>query len=115
MQMKKVVGLVAAMGMCGSVLAADVALDWDAVEGADSYKLYRTEVAASCLGSDQVWTLIAEETEPTAALTGQPEDGLLLYRVSAVRGAEESVRTWSGAWYAELLRPIATPGGTGIQ
>lgn len=89
--------------------AADFTLQWDAVADATGYKLYRS------VDSGVTWEMI--EDVPGAsekALTGQPDTGLVLYRVSAYNANGETIRAWSGAWYNGDWQPPSDPGGLGI-
>jgi hypothetical protein len=109
--MKKIIlcGLFIVM-MTGSALAADVVLRWDAVTGATGYKIYQS----TNLGS--TWSTGTDVGNVTTrTVTGVIETGMVLFRISAYDANGEQVRTWSGAWYDHTKRPIATPGGAGIN
>lgn len=96
--------------LASPVWAANVTLSWDAVTGASGYKLYASVDQGATWGAGQDVGLVTEYT-----LTGQPDSGLVLYRVSAYSASGETIRTWSGAWFNADWKPPESPGGAGIQ
>jgi hypothetical protein len=88
------------------VFAGDVTLIWDASPGAASYRVYQS------IDSGVTWVEIDETTATEMTISGVPEDGLVLFKVSAMKGAHEAARDWSGAWY---WKPPNSPGSAGIQ
>jgi len=102
-----VVGLLCFSGI---VKAADITVSWDASADATGYKIYRS----TDLGN--TWTLRMDVGNLlTYNLTGEPDTGLVLYRVSAYDTNSEAIRYWSGAWMDQDWKPVEDPGGTGIQ
>ena len=90
--------------------AADITLAWDPVVGATGYKLYASyDVGAT-------WILFDDAGNVTErAITGVPEDVLVLFRASAYNTNGETVRVEAGVWYDHRLLPLSAPSGTGIQ
>jgi hypothetical protein len=107
--MKKLIIALLVTMFAGTALAADVPLSWDPVDGAVGYKVY----ASTDTGT--TWTEIADVAATSVTLTGEPDSGLILYRVSAYDANQEAVRTYSGAWYNGDWMPLGDPGGTGIE
>ena len=90
--------------------AADVHLRWDAVDGATGYHAFMsvdTGLTWSQVGGD-----ITSGTE--VVVSDVPDNGLILFKVSAYNSNSESIREWSGAWYWGDLKPIQSPSGHGI-
>lgn len=110
--MKRLISIIALLSIVfvtGPVLAADFTLEWNAVPDATGYKLYRS------VDSGVNWEQIEDVPGATEkALTGQPDTGLVLYRVSAYNANGETIRAWSGAWYNGDWQPPSDPGGLGI-
>ena len=111
--MKKLLGfivLLAIVFVAAPVWAADINLRWDAVTDATGYRMYRS------VDSGVTWTMVQEVGDvTTVALTGQPDTGIVLYRVAAFNANGEAIRSWSGAWYNNEWKPPADPGGAGID
>ena len=111
--MKKLFGLMAALlilFLAAPVWAADITLGWDAVTDVTGYRMYRS------VDGGVTWTMAQEVGNVTeVTLTGQPDTGIVLYRVAAYNANGEAVRTWSGAWYNKEWQPPANPGGAGID
>ena len=96
--------------MVGVCSAADVALKWDASDGATGYKIYKSlDLRATWDAGVDVGSIT------TYVYTGIREDGPVDFRVSAYNATGESVRYWSGAWYDKTFMPPDDPGGTGIE
>lgn len=89
--------------------AADVSLQWDAVNGAESYEIYQS------LDTGETWSSVGTSATTTFTATGVVETGLILFRVSARDTNGESIRLWSGAWYDHTRLPLQTPSGAGIE
>lgn len=93
--MKLLLMVLAATMLAVPVWAADVPLSWNAVEGADGYKLYMSEDGRQtwkpALGVDvglvtrYVWR-------------GVPETGIVYFRASSYK-MTETVRLNAGAWF----------------
>ncbi len=92
-------------------LAADVPMGWDAVGNADQYRIEKS------IDLGATWTVEGTVAAPTIIYTaiGVEEDILVLFRVAALAGTAEAIRTWSGAWYDHRLVPPEPPAGMGIQ
>jgi hypothetical protein len=90
--------------------AADFTLRWDPVAGATGYKIYSsTDTGAS-------WSAPIDAGNVTQkALTAQPDNALVLYKVSAYTATQETVAHWIGAWYDGRKKPPGNPTGAGIQ
>lgn len=104
------IGLVLALIIITPAFGVDVELKWDPVSGATGYKVYRSiDNGTNC-------TVVTTEgvTGTTAKLPGQPEDRMILFRVSAYDSNSEAVRYWSGACYNHRLKPVAAPGGNSV-
>lgn len=108
--MKKLLLLLALILLASPVWAADVTLSWDAADGATGYKIYSSVDQGATWDAGQDVGSVTEYT-----LTGQPDSGLVLYRVSAYSAHGEAIRTWSGAWFCKDWMPPASPTGAGIQ
>lgn len=90
--------------------AADVVLSFDPVDGATGYRIEMSQDLGITWGMSQDTVGMTTHT-----FTGAPEDSLLLFRVAAYNDVQESVRTYSGAWYDHRLVPMDSPSGAGIQ
>ncbi len=70
----------------GSVSNAGAVLKWDAVEGADIYKIYRKPASAD----DSAYAMIGSATVPSITVGGMAEGQSYTIRVTAVNGRGES-------------------------
>jgi len=94
----------------GFVGAADFTLRWDPVTGATGYKIY------SSSDNGTTWSApIDAENLTQKNLTSQPENTLILYKVSAYNATSETVTHWMGAWYDGRKKPLPNPTAAGIQ
>lgn len=110
-KMKKIILVLVTVLMLAPVAirAADVNLKWDAVTEADGYKVYlSTDTGAT-------WEEIGDVTTNAATAQNIADSGLMLFRISAYNAQEETIRTWSGAWYNGDWKPVSDPGGAGIE
>lgn len=108
--MKAILVIATVLVCVTSVMAVDIDLKWDAVAGATGYRVWRSldgGVNYAVVTTDPV-------TGTSTKLLAQPEDKLILYRVSAYDSNSEVVRYWSGAWYDHRFRPISAPGGNSV-
>jgi len=71
----------------GSVQSSSFTLSWDAVSGAESYRVYASD---SLNGS---YSQVAQVKEPSAVITGLEAGSESFYQVAAVRGDEESEKS----------------------
>lgn len=105
--MKKILAVLAMVLMfCGSALAADVELKWQAAALATGYKIYQsTDTGATWdAGVD-----VGNVTEYT--LTGVPDTGLVMWRLSAYNAYGETITSWQGGWYCgDWMPPQAAVG-----
>ncbi|ASA26316.1 G-D-S-L family lipolytic protein [Paenibacillus donghaensis] len=70
----------------GSISNSGSLLKWDAVEGADIYKIYRKLDSAD----ESAYVMIGSSTTPTIAISGMSEGNSYTVRVTAVNGRGES-------------------------
>lgn len=106
--MKKLIILLIVL-FATSVWAADVTMSWDASEGATGYKIYQT------VDNGLTWdagTDVGNVTQYT--VINVPDSGLVLFKVSAYNTQNESIRSWSGAWYNGDWK-LDSPSGAGIE
>lgn len=90
--------------------AADVGHKWDAVDGADGYRLYQS------VDNGVTWVQTGSDvTTTTMTAIGVPDTGLVLFRVSAFNASGETIREWSGSWYNGDWKPLDSPSGNGIE
>lgn len=73
--------------VAGSISNASVQLSWDAVAGADIYRVLRKEAAAG----DDAWVLATTSTLPLASVVGLAEGVTYDLRVVAVNGRGDSL------------------------
>jgi hypothetical protein len=96
--------------MASVTLAADVTLKWDPSTGAVGYKIQKS------IDLGVTWATSIDVGNLTTYKYLNVEDGVLvLFRSSAYNSVGESVRSWSGAWYDGRKKPVAAPGGQGIE
>lgn len=89
--------------------AADVPMEWKASPGATGYKIYKSE------DMGVTWDAgIDVGNVTTYTYLNVREDKLILFRASAYNAVGESIRSWSGAWYNHLWRPVNPVSGAGI-
>jgi hypothetical protein len=92
------------------VNAADVTLRWDPAAGATGYKIY------SSSDNGVTWSTPVDVANVTQKnLTSQPDNVLILYKVSAYNATSETVAHWMGAWYDGRKKPLPNPTAAGIQ
>lgn len=108
--MKKIILLTIGIVLMASVsFAVDIPLKWDASIGATGYKIYKSEDMGVTWG-----TPVDVGNVTTYTYLAVIETKMVLFRVSAYSANGESIRYWSGAWYDQRLKPIASPTGLGI-
>ena len=90
--------------------AADVTLSWDAIEGADGYKLYMSTDGRQTWGP-QFGVDVGDVT--TYTWVGVPEDGIVYFRAASYQ-MTETVRLNAGAWF-DGTQPISGAPGVGVQ
>jgi hypothetical protein len=90
--------------------AADFTLRWDPVTGATGYKIYSSTDTGTTWGAPIDAGNVTQKN-----LTAQPDNALVLYKVSAYNAVGETIAHWMGAWYDGRKKPPATPTGTAIQ
>ena len=93
--MKKVLAILAMVLMlCTPALAADVELQWEPAALATGYKIYTsTDNGATWDAGLDVGNVTTYE------LTGVPDTGLIMWRLSAYNGYGETITSWQGGWY----------------
>lgn len=98
------------LGCSNFVIAADVPLSWDAVEGVTGYKVQMSvDMGAS-------WSVEKDAgNQNTYIWVGVPDTGLVLFRAVAYNNFGESVQTKSGAWYCGDWELPNSPNGLGIK
>jgi len=98
--------------MVGVSQAVDVDLKWDPVPEASGYRVYQS----NDMGATWVYATNppATVTTTTLRIVNVPEDRMVFFRVSSVKGEAEAVRFWSGAWYDHRNKPVLAPGGNSI-
>ena len=107
--MKKLLVAVLLLGITNFAYAADVTLKWDASANATGYKIYQsTDNGSSWDSGTDVGDVL------TYTLSGVPDSGLVLFKVSAYNSQGEAVRSWSGAWYNGSWK-LDDPSGAGIE
>ena len=94
-----------------SSYGADFTLKWDTSAGAVGYRIYRSEDGGAN------WTELprADYATTEETLSGEVEDKMIIYRVSAYNGQGDAINYNSGAWFNGLWSPPATPMGVGIE
>lgn len=98
------------LGFAGTCLSADIHVGWDPVAEATGYKLYKsTDLGVTWdAGMD-----VGNVTEFT--VTGVPDAGVVLFRVSAYNGNGEAVRYDAGVFHCGDCIPPGLAGSLGIQ
>ena len=88
--------------------AADVTLDWDAVTGADGYRIEMS------LDMGATWqTPVLAPTKPFL-YKNVPEDKLVLFRISAFNAVAEAINKYAGCWY-DHRQKLLHPTGVSIK
>jgi len=105
--MKKLLFVLMAVALCvvsTSAIAADLTLSWNAVPGADGYRIYHStsfEVLPSGEISNVVWDVGVDVGDVTSYVYSNPPEGLTLWKASAYVMTivnEEHINNSSGAW-----------------
>ncbi len=104
------VGFLIVLATAVNVQAADITLKWDAVTGATGYKIYTSTDGGTTFGP-----ALDVGSVTTRIMTGQADNVLILYKVSAYNASAETVSHWQGAWYDGRKKPPGVTGGLGIQ
>lgn len=92
-------------------MAADCTLFWASQADATGFRVYRSvDMGVS-------WTMVQEVGNVTqVALTGQPDTGIVLYRIAAINVAGETIRRNAGQYlWKDAPAPPVAPAGTGID
>ena len=90
--------------------AADVTLTWDASDGATSYKIYLSSDNGATWDAGTDVGNVTTFTYPNVA-----EDGLILFKISAVNSTGEAISHWRGAWFDFTKQPPDYAPGLGVQ
>ena len=89
--------------------SADLNLSWDTDPSAIGYKVQMsTDLGVT-------WTEVADTTESPVLITGVPDSGLILFRVSAYNGVAEYIQFSKGAWYNGDWEPLNPPAGIALK
>lgn len=108
--MRKLLTLIM-LGLCIPALAvaAEVTLQWDGHENATAYRIYQSVDGGTTWA--QAGADIAQpdpfpgDAQVSVTIQDVPEDTLVIFRASAMRGLEEAIMTYKGAWYDHRLMP----------
>ena len=92
------------------VNAADVIISWDPSPGATGYSVYQS------IDQGGTWVKKADNVSGVVTVIADvPDSGLVIFKVSALRGPEEAIRDWSGGWFNGTWKPLDTPSSAGIE
>jgi hypothetical protein len=92
-----------------STIAADITVKWDASQGADGYSLSQS------IDNGQTWSTPQDVGNVLTFLYPVPNSGLTLVKVGAYNNTGITWRLDAGVFYNGDWKPLAPPGGVGIQ
>ena len=90
--------------------AAEVTLQWDAVDNATGYRIYSSTDNGESWGS-----AIEVGNKTTFTVMDVPDNGRVLFAVSAFNANGESIRYDAGVFYCKDCTPPSAPSGIGVE